>query len=312
MSYRKVTATTTVALLVLAAAALFPLPLHVVSMFQIDPRDVQHVYTTTPGQLDQVFVAPGSVVKKGDKLAVLTNFEMEEKRHSLESEKLVQENEIRLYLSIKDPAQAQAAQVKRAGIQKQIDDYNERIRQLTLVAPCDGTVVASPRVEEPKLDVIVQQLHRWTGTPLDPKNHGAYLEERTHFLSIAPSSENDAVLYVDQGDRNDMFVGQEIELKFEHLADRTFEGKISRISDQSLAFAPTALSNKAGGELPTVTDDKGRERLTSSVYQATVTLAEEPNLIRPGMRGRARFAVDRRSAIEWLWRYIRRTFHFRL
>jgi hypothetical protein len=35
-------------------------------------------------------------------------------------------------------------------------------------------------------------------------------------------------------------------------------------------------------------------------------------LLRSGMRGRARFTVERRSAVGWLWRYFRRTFHLRL
>lgn len=312
MDYRKVAATGTVAALVLAAAAFFPLPLHVVSMFQIDPRDVKHVYTITPGILTQVNVQPGDRVTKGQVLAVLSNYEKEDKKLLLEIEKQVQENEVLLYKHTGDAAQMQAALAKLQGTKNQLADYEQQLAHLTIVSPCDGTVVAPPRVEEPKLDVVVQQLNRWHGTPLDGKNEGAFLDERTHLLSVAPSSENDAILYVDQGDRNDMFEGQDIQLKFEHLADTTYQGKISRISDQALAFAPTALSNKAGGELPTVTDEKGRERLTSAVYQATVTLVEEPKLIRPGMRGRARFVVDRRSAIDWLWRYIRRTFHFRL
>jgi putative peptide zinc metalloprotease protein len=52
--------------------------------------------------------------------------------------------------------------------------------------------------------------------------------------------------------------------------------------------------------------------MTSSAYQATVRLDGDTDLLLPGMRGRARVIVDRRSAVGWLWRYFRRTFHFRL
>jgi putative peptide zinc metalloprotease protein len=72
------------------------------------------------------------------------------------------------------------------------------------------------------------------------------------------------------------------------------------------------LSSKAGGELTTVADTHGHERLTNSAYQATVRLDEDADLLRCGMRGRARFTVERRSAVGWIWRYFRRTFHFRL
>jgi putative peptide zinc metalloprotease protein len=55
-----------------------------------------------------------------------------------------------------------------------------------------------------------------------------------------------------------------------------------------------------------------RERLTSIAYQATVLLEEDAHLIKTGMRGKVRFLVARRSAGDWIWRYLRRTFHFRL
>ena len=147
---------------------------------------------------------------------------------------------------------------------------------------------------------------------MDPKNAGCFLEERTHLLSIAPSDRLQAIVLVDQGDRNDMYVDQDVELKFQHLPDRTYKGKIADISKRYLEYAPGQLSNKLGGELATVTDSQGRERLQSIVYQATVLLESDAKLLKPGMRGQTRFSVDWRSAGDWLWRYIRRTFHFRL
>ncbi len=312
LDQRKVTVTVAVASILIAAAVFFPLPLHVVSTFQIDPHDVKHVYTITPGQLTEILVKPGDHVKAGQVLARLTNHEDEEKKLALEIEYKVSENEEKLYRSIGDAAQERSATVKKAGIAKQLADYEQRLAHLTIVAPCDGTVVEPPHTPEPKQDETQVRLDRWHGIPLHPRNLGCYLEERTHLLSVAPAIESDAILLVDQGDRNDVLVGQEVEIKFEHLPDQTFNGSISRISDKPIPFAPQTLSNKHGGELPTVTDEHGRERLTSPMYEASVTLADEPDLILPGMRGRARFTVDRRSAAEWLWRYLRRTFHFRL
>jgi putative peptide zinc metalloprotease protein len=103
-----------------------------------------------------------------------------------------------------------------------------------------------------------------------------------------------------------------VQIKLEHLADQTYYGKIEKISERESEIAPETLSNKAGGELSTVTDKQGHERLTSSAYQATVRLDGDTALLRPGMRGRARVTVARRSAVGWIWRYFRRTFHFRL
>jgi putative peptide zinc metalloprotease protein len=156
------------------------------------------------------------------------------------------------------------------------------------------------------------RLDTWHGTPLEPRNLGCYLEEGAHFLSVAPDERLDAVLLVDQGDRNDMQVGRDVDLKVEHLPDRTFCAAIDRISQRYVEFAPRSLSNKLGGELSTVTDSRGRERLTSRAYQANVPLDEDTELFTAGMRGKARFVAAQRSAWDWIWRYIRRTFHFRL
>jgi putative peptide zinc metalloprotease protein len=131
-------------------------------------------------------------------------------------------------------------------------------------------------------------------------------------LSIAPDKRLEAILLVDQGDRNDLQVGLDVDIKVEHLPGKTYHGAIDDISERFVEFAPRSLSNKLGGELATVTDAEGRESLTSRAYQATVLLEEDARLLTPGMRGKARFVVAERSAWDWLWRYIRRTFHFRL
>ena len=117
---------------------------------------------------------------------------------------------------------------------------------------------------------------------------------------------------IDQSHRDDVWVGEPVELKFDHLPNKTYAATLDTISDRHLEFAPPALSNKADGELPTVTDKQGRERLTSIAYQATVSIREDTALMRPGLKGWAKFEVDRRSAGEHLWRYFRQTFHFRL
>lgn len=119
-------------------------------------------------------------------------------------------------------------------------------------------------------------------------------------------------MLVDQKDRNDIDIGTAVELKFDSLAARTYVGKVEKISDRHLEFVPQLLSNKLGGEVPTTTDEQGRERLVSAAYQTTVLLEEDIPLLRSGMRGRARFSIGHRSAWDWIWRYIKTTFHFRL
>ena len=66
------------------------------------------------------------------------------------------------------------------------------------------------------------------------------------------------------------------------------------------------------GELSTVTDREGRERLTSVAYEATVMLDEQSGRLCAGMRGRSRFLVGHRSSWQWVSRWYRQTFNFRL
>ena len=42
-----------------------------------------------------------------------------------------------------------------------------------------------------------------------------------------------------------------VELKFDHLPDRTYQGFIEKISRRDLDFVPELLSNKLGGEVAT-------------------------------------------------------------
>jgi putative peptide zinc metalloprotease protein len=173
-------------------------------------------------------------------------------------------------------------------------------------------VVSIARVAEPKEASTALELRRWYGTPLDPQNVGCFIEPRTELCSIAPDGQFQAVLLIDQADRGDVETGERVDIKFEHLPSITYEGTVGEISEHHVEFAPEALSNKAGGTLPTVTDPHGRQRLSGIAYEAKVLLDEESGPLRAGMRGNSRFAVGHRSAWQWTWRWLTHTFHFRL
>ena len=70
--------------------------------------------------------------------------------------------------------------------EEHIAEIENQEKQLQIVSPIAGKVIAPPRKPEPKLDPAIRNLNTWHGTPLDPKNKGCFVEERTHLLSIAP------------------------------------------------------------------------------------------------------------------------------
>lgn len=304
---------------------LIRVPLYIEATFIVEPLDVRHVYTKTPGILVEERVQPGQHVEAGAVLASLQNPEKEDEKRDLELKKKLQEYEYLTQRNLGNDGQMQLAREREAAFEDQLREVESQLRELTIVAPVSGSVVAPPRTPEPDYEQARKQLPAWRGIPSDSKNAGALLEERTHLLSIAPNDRFQAIVLIDQGDINDLVAddfaerlqetqaeNRRIELKFDHLAARTYEAPIKEVSPGALEYVPEQLSNKLGGELPTVTDKQGREKLISKVYQATVELTEDTASLKSGMRGRARFWVEERTLGQWLWRYLCRTFHFRL
>ncbi len=386
---------------VVACTMAVPLPLHIEAMFLVEPHDVRHVYTPVPGRLEHRPVQPGDQVTSGQTLATLSNPALELEHLRLEQQEQVQLLRVSVANALEDRSREELAKANRNSATTQLAEFQKQIDRMTVTAPCAGTIVAPPRVPAPPLDSRRDQLAAWHGTPLEDRNRNCLLPERTHLLSIAPDSEFQAVVVIDQGDRNDMVSAEEslgfsgisgpegltvltvlsgtpaaraeivpgdritsnngapitrladllprttdstdktapkplllsvksssgenrevklsparsptrVQLKFDHLADRTYEGFIEKISRRDLEFVPELLSNKLGGEVATATDRQGRERPLSPAYQATVLLRKDPLLLKTGLRGRSRFLVDTRTAYQWIYRWYRRTFRFRL
>lgn len=306
----RTTATIAVAGILLVAVCLAPIPLYLEAAFVLEPDDAAHVYVRAPGRLESLRVKPGDSVEQGQVIAVLANSELEERRLELQQELRIAAAQARLHDALEEHSQQMLAQEHADSLRAQIAEVDEQLADLVLRAPVDGVVVEPPSKAD-KADEQHLQLAQWSGTPLDAKNHAAWLEPQTEFLAIAPTETSRVVLYVQQTDRNDLAVGQTVRLKFDHLPWHVFSGKISQFAARSAEYAPRTLSNKLGGSLSTNTDERG-EKLMDQAYQAVVTLSDSTDLFRPGMRGRARCIIVRRTLVEWAWRWVRLTFDFQV
>ena len=312
LSYRKITISVIVLGGLIAVGLRIPFALYAEAPFLIEPEDGQNVRVVIPGRLKTVHVKPGQRVRKGQLLAVLENSDILDKLSQLKIERSILLTRIETYRNLNDAAGEQLAGKRLDGIEKQQQDFGQRREKLRLMAPCDGFVVAPPIRPETVRTATEEPLSRWHGTPLDERNLGCFLERQTHFLTVAPTKRLVAIALVDQSYRNEFASGQEVELKFDHLPTDTFEGTVKSISKNPLLYAPLELSNKSGGDLATVSDSHGREKLVSIAYPATVPLPGDAALFRAGMRGRVRFLTDRRSAGGWAWRYLSKTFQIQL
>ena len=314
LSKPKIIVTLAAFIALLAAAATIPLPLHVTAPFLVEPAGARSVYVTTPGEIVEIDIRHGDRVDAGTVLAVLANPELEDELRQLEAERQTESERAAAFAQARDEVRRQIAEQSVISLNKRIAETQERMGELTITAPFAGIAVAPPAQQRSQDAQAGKTLPTWEGTPLDPENQGAYLEEGTVLLTLAPldqASQIEATLLIDQADRNDIYPGQPVELRFDHIPDVLYVSEVAEFSPRPVEHAPPALSNKYGGPLATVSGQDGRERLTSNAYQAIVLLEADRDLMRSGLRGTARLDAAR-SAAEWAWRWFRQTFHFRL
>ena len=265
----------------------------------------------------------GETVRKDDVIAILEQPDDLRRRDEVRSrvaDLYFRSIEIPQYVRNLDAAGASAALAEALEIQEQIRDFVKLQAQRVVRAPVDGRLIAARRVPEPpRNEVDAMKLDRWHGTPLDPKNVGCSVEPGQELASIAPSDKLQAVLYIDQGDRDDLQGTMDVEIKLDHLADITWMTRVTQVSVKGEVMAPEALTTRFNGPLATKADQQGQEQLASTAYRAIAELhfeaaVSKPDavLMRPGMRGNARFLIHNRTAAHWAWRYFWETFRFRV
>ena len=311
MSRTRIVTTIALGSALIAAALAIPLPWYIQAPFLLEPHAAAQVLVTVPGELASFAVRPGEHVEQGQVLATLVNHQKEDQLRKLRTARETQLAEISMLYALELSADHALALKHLDSIERQIQELQEQLSQLTIIAPISGRVVAAPATPTPPMS-LRRRLSGWFGHIDNPANLGAMLETRTPLLSIAPDSRMQAVLYLDQAHRDDLVAGREIQIKFETLADRKYRARVMEIASEHSVVAPPTLTTRLGGSLASVTDAQGHERLTSVAYQARVILEQDTTLLKPGMRGQALFLVDHRSAAHWLWREFRRTMHFRL
>ena len=100
------------------------------------------------------------------------------------------------------------------------------------------------------------------------------------FCQIGDPKEMEAVLAINESNRNFVAQSQAVEIIINHLPDLTFESTIEQIATTEMTEPPRRLTERAGGELLTQTDTTGREQLMSTTYQARVLLNDPEHLLR--------------------------------
>ena len=173
-----------------------------------------------------------------------------------------------------------------------------------------GVVYRPPDKEESKAAKAQEQLSAWYGNPFDPSNSEAFFTEGELVCIVAPSSKMEAVIIVDQHERELLDVGNEVEIMFDAAALESVKGKILSFAEDKLKESPANLSITSGGKLDTKTDELGRTRPISTSFQARVELVDLKVPLRPGYRGNAKVHLAWKSLGARFYRYVLKTFNF--
>jgi hypothetical protein len=153
-------------------------------------------------------------------------------------------------------------------------------------------------------------LPTWSGTPFNERNIGARLNSSDLFCQIGDPRKLEAIVVIDQANRDLVHEGQTTRIKLDTIPGTTLEGQIQDITTSNLEQSPASLSNQAGGGLATRTDKSGVQRPLKATYVARVPLDDANEVMQPGMRGRAKIRVGDVSLVGRLVRYLSRVFYF--
>ncbi|MEK6248855.1 MAG: biotin/lipoyl-binding protein [Planctomycetales bacterium] len=312
--------TTLAVIAVIVAGVIFlPLPHHVICTLEIEPHDATEVLVEVPGTIEQILVRGGTTVQKGDPLVQLRSLDLELEAVRIQGEIDVlqaQQADLHYQRNLGDAVAARRANEALLEVRERIDSTSKRLKhaqqdieRLTLYAPRSGYIFPPPLHSGESENE--GGLPTWSGTPLDPKNKGAYLQANDLFCMIGEQTDMEAALAIDQSDRNFVLVKQPVEIKLDHLPGHTFESTIDHIATDKMKEAPARLSDKADGELMTETDESGREKPISATYKAIVLINDTGGQLRIGLRGRAKIHTDPRTLGDRLWRLLSETFNFK-
>jgi putative peptide zinc metalloprotease protein len=264
-------------------------------------------------------VEPGDYVEQGTPLAKLENLDVLISLAELDGQYKSTETRLdtlkrTVHASMLARGELERVQEDSQSLADQLVEKEQEKEKLTIVAPVSGTVLP-PKSMRPQ-EQNTGQLPKWSGSPLDDANVGAFLDQSVKLCEIGDPNRLEANLIVTQEDIefviSSVGEGRTVELMFEQRPGKTYTSKIEEISLIELQATPEGLSNKTGGEIPTVTDESGRERPMTVSYEATVPLPEAVRGLRLGSSGIAKIHTRPQTLGQRFWRYLTRTFNFRL
>ena len=200
--------------------------------------------------------------------------------------------------------------VARGDVICELENLDQKFANLVLRSPIDGIIFRPPPKEDSKAAKAQEQLPTWSGDPFAPSNQDIYFGDGDLLCMVAPKDIMEAVLIVDQHDRDLLQMGDEVSIMLESARLESLKGKVIGFSASEIKEVPPQLAIPVGGSLDTKTDENGKTVPISTSYQVRVEITSENVPARPGYRGESKVHLAWRSAGWRLYRYCVKTFNF--
>jgi hypothetical protein len=147
---------------------------------------------------------------------------------------------------------------------------------------------------------------------LEPNNLGAHLAgDMRLFCQIGDPHHWEAHILIDQDDIDFIKADQPVAIKLDELPYRTFYSRITEIGPE-IKVAPRHLSSKSGGDLMAKQDESGQERPLNTTFQALAAVDDPDGMLIQGLRGTAKISTAWQPLGQRAWRYLVRTFNFKM
>lgn len=287
-----------------AVIGLVPIPRTTTAYMTIQPGDAESVFVTNAGRLVGS-VMNGADVQAGQVVARLVNpsVELELLQARGQSEQL----EVRL-----DGLKKRRLTSREAGLQipvierslseaKKEQELREGLAdQLVLSAPHAGRVFAVGKRAESTAGE--REPGYWFGTPLDPANAGAWLEEGTKVCVIGNPKTREAVLFISQQNIELIRKGQRVHLLLDDHAQREVRGRVSELAASPSREIPDELHR--GGRI----EGRVLDLEYTPFYEVRVMLEPTASPLPVRLTGRARVDVQHASLFHRIARFLRDAF----
>ncbi|MGL4461462.1 MAG: efflux RND transporter periplasmic adaptor subunit, partial [Planctomycetia bacterium] len=281
------------AVAVVALVLFMPLPMWIDVPMMLQVRDGHTVYVPQQGILQELNVVDRDRVGSGTLLARLYDPKMSKELEELLLEYRQNQDAAKAYQSQRDFARAQ---------------------QMTQLASAKYQEINLLREHMAKLDVTVPSgVQGDVFTPPKKKELGKTLKAGDRFCEIGDIKNLQAYLVVENTQMSLVGIGQTAWIKLYGHVGPIIESRITQISSTPIADLPQALSNKAGGEVQTETDEQAQQEVPMfKSFAVQVPIENLDGTMTPNVRGIARIDIGWKSIFWRAKRYIQQTLNFRM